>query len=367
MCSWGEAAAATVDLCLDATEPELTARLQLPSNQRSPVRLLTVRVAIALMCVVATTAVVWIEREGYNDSSDGEMSLLDCAYYATVTLSTTGYGDVTPYSDTARLTNIIFITPLRFLFLIVLVGTALETLTTRTRAEWRAQKWRRKVQDHTLLIGFGVKGRAAATAVIDAGTPPSRIVAITADVESATEARRMGLASVIGDGRREDVLLDAGIDRASQVIIATNSDDTSVLVTLAARRLSPPGTKIVSAARESTNAQILRDSGADGVIVTAEAAGRLLSLQLLSPSAGDLIEDLLDNSRGLEIVERGITPDELGVRPTDLEKKGHLVLAVIRDGNVTRFDEPGIRLLQRDDRVVVVRQRPDWQGLGPRA
>ena len=79
----------------------------------------------------------------------------------------------------------------------------------------------------------------------------------------------------------------------SQVIIATNSDDTSVLVALAARRLSPPGTKIVSAARESSNAQILRDSGADGVIVTAEAAGRLLSLQLLSPSAGDLMEEVL--------------------------------------------------------------------------
>jgi len=310
------------------------------------------------MCIVVTTAVVWLEREGYHDSADDEVSLLDAAYYSTVTLSTTGYGDVAPYSDMARLTNIFIITPLRFLFLIVLVGTALETLTVRTREEWRAQKWRSRVHDHTLVIGYGVKGRAAADAVIDAGTPPSSIVAITADIESATEARRKGLASVIGDARRDEVLLDAGVDRARQIIIATNSDDTSVLVALAAKRLRKPGAKIVSSVRESTNAQILRDSGADGVIVTAEAAGRLLSMQLLSPHAGDMMEDLLDSSRGLEMIERPITGDELGLSPLDLRKKGELVLSVVRGTTVTRFDQPGIRVLQRDDRIVVVRQRP---------
>ncbi len=37
-----------------------------------------------------------IERDGYNDSADGELSVLDALYYTTVTLSTTGYGDITP-------------------------------------------------------------------------------------------------------------------------------------------------------------------------------------------------------------------------------------------------------------------------------
>ncbi len=343
---------------------DLSTRLQLPKRTGSAVRLLTVRVGIALFCIVATTLTVWIERDGYNDNADGSISLLDAAYYATVTLSTTGYGDITPYSDVARATNILVITPLRFVFLIVLVGTALETLTQRTRNEWRANKWRRKVHDHTLVIGFGVKGRSAAQAVIDAGIPPDRIVVVAVDAESAAEARRMGLASVVGDARREDVLLDAGIDRANNVIVSTNSDDTSVLVTLTARRLAP-NAKIIAAARESTNAQILRDSGANGVIVTAEAAGRLQALQLLSPFAGDLVEDLLDPSRGLELVERPISAAELGVGPMELERGGELVLAVIRDGNVTRFDEGAVRVFQRDDRVVVVRQRPEWDGPAP--
>ena len=60
------------------------------------------------------------------------MSLWDAAYYATVTLSTTGYGDIVPITELARITNIFVITPLRFIFLIVLVGTTIEVLTRRT-------------------------------------------------------------------------------------------------------------------------------------------------------------------------------------------------------------------------------------------
>ena len=50
-------------------------------------------------------------------------------YYATVSLSTTGYGDITPVSPGARLVNILVVTPLRILFLLILIGTTLEALT----------------------------------------------------------------------------------------------------------------------------------------------------------------------------------------------------------------------------------------------
>ena len=65
----------------------------------------------------------------------GGVSLLDAAYYATVTLSTTGYGDITPVCDSSRLANVFVITPLRFLFLIVLViGITTQFLLRRREA-----------------------------------------------------------------------------------------------------------------------------------------------------------------------------------------------------------------------------------------
>jgi voltage-gated potassium channel len=107
--------------------------------------------------------------------------------------------------------------------------------------------------------------------------------------------------------------------------------------------------------RESQNAEILRQSGADTVIPTAESAGRLMGLSLLSPVAGDLMEDLLDSGRGLEVVEREITREELGRSPSDIDAGGQIVLAVIRGGVVHRFDQSNIRILEQGDHLVVIR------------
>ena len=121
------------------------------------------------------------------------LSWVDALYYAAVTLSTTGYGDITPVCESARLANVLIITPLRFLFLIVLVGTTIEVLTQRTREQVRSNRWRSNVNDHTVIIGYGVKGRAAARSLVDAGTSPSQIVVVATDRGTIDEATRDGL------------------------------------------------------------------------------------------------------------------------------------------------------------------------------
>ncbi|NHW88029.1 two pore domain potassium channel family protein, partial [Escherichia coli] len=76
---------------------------------------------------------VYLEREQYRDNNGDGLTLLDCFYYAVVSLSTTGYGDIVPMTQQARLVNIVFVTPARVLFLIILVGTTLEVLTEQYR------------------------------------------------------------------------------------------------------------------------------------------------------------------------------------------------------------------------------------------
>jgi voltage-gated potassium channel len=145
------------------------------------------------------------------------------------------------------------------------------------------------------------------------------------------------------------------------VIVATDEDDTSVLVTLTARRLARPSCTIVAAVRESQNAQILRQSGANNVIPTAESAGRLMGLSVLSNTAGEIMEDLLDSTRGLEVLEREITREELGLSPAQLDARGQIVLAVIRNGVAHRFDTDVIRQLENGDRLVVIQNSENGQ------
>ena len=105
--------------------------MRLPGGEPGPLRTILTRVAIALGLIVIVAILAYVGRDGYTDPDDGDVSLLDAFYYSTVSITTTGYGDVRPVSDSARLVTTLVVTPLRVLFLILLVGTTLEILAWR--------------------------------------------------------------------------------------------------------------------------------------------------------------------------------------------------------------------------------------------
>ena len=143
----------------------------------------------------------------------------------------------------------------------------------------------------------------------------------------------------------------AGVGRASQVIITTDRDDTNVLATLTVRQLNPDAF-IISSVREQENAPLMKQSGANSVITSSDAVGRLLGLSSLSPMLGSVMEDLLTYGEGLEVAERELLVSEVGMPPQSLPDQ---VIAVVRDEKVYRYFDPVVSLLARGDRLVVVR------------
>ncbi|MYT70122.1 potassium channel family protein [Streptomyces sp. cg28] len=334
-----------------ADERTTTYRVKLPRRVvERPLRQVARRVLMALTVLLATAMIVWADRSGYNDTSDGTVDLLDSFYYATVTLSTTGYGDIVPVSDFARLINIFVITPLRVLFLIILVGTTLEVLTERTREEWRLNRWRSTLRDHVVVVGFGTKGRSAVETVCATGLKPEQVVVVDPSGKAIEAATALGYAGVTGDATRSSVLLRAEVQRARKIIVATQRDDTAVLVTLTARQLNRAA-KIVACVREEENAPLLRQSGADAVITSASAAGRLLGLSVLSPHAGMVMEDLIQKGSGLDLVERTVTKPEVGLKPRDTDD---LVVSVVRGHRMLGYDDPAVGTLQLTDRLITI-------------
>lgn len=315
-----------------------------------PLRQVVRRLLMALFVLVLTVLIVYLDRGGYHDNAGGSMSLLDCVYYATVTLSTTGYGDVVPYSPSARLTNVLLVTPLRVLFLIILVGTTLEVLTERTREQYRQQRWRSTVRDHTVIVGYGTKGRSAARTLTGHGVPAQQIVVVDPDPKAVESAVAAGFAGVTGDATRNAVLLRAEIQRAKELIIAAQRDDTAVLVALTARQLSKR-INIVASVREEENAPLLRQSGANAVVTNSGAAGRLLGMSMLSPSAGEVMEELITYGSGLDLIERPVTKAEAGLDPREV---ADLVVVVKRGHRMLDHDNPEASPLQLTDRLIVI-------------
>jgi voltage-gated potassium channel len=141
------------------------------------------------------------------------------------------------------------------------------------------------------------------------------------------------------------------VQTASQVIITTDRDDATVLATLTVRQLNPSA-YIVAAVREQDNVPLVRQSGADSVVTSSDAVGRLLGLSSISPSLGEVLEDLLTAGHGLEVAERDLLVPEVGRSPQALPDQ---VIAVIRDEKVHRYYDPVVTQLARGDRLVVVR------------
>ena len=338
----------------DQTTPENTlGRVRLPAMHRSPWWELGRRVLAAVAILVFTVALVYFDRDGYIDNTDptGEVDFVDAMYYTTVTLSTTGYGDITPQDDGARLVNAFLITPLRIAFLVLLIGTTLEVLATQGRETIRIARWRRNMDEPVVVIGYGTKGRSAVDTLVNNGLPKESIVIVDPSSIALGEAHADGLAVVTGDATRREVLRRAGVSRARQVIITTDRDDSTVLATLNVRQLNPD-CHIVAAVRESDNVPLVRQSGADSVITSSDAVGRLLGLSSLSPTLGSVMEDLLTYGQGLEVAERDLLVPEVGKQPQSLPDQ---VIAVVRDGQVHRYFDPVVTQLARGDRLIVVR------------
>jgi voltage-gated potassium channel len=202
-----------------------------------------------------------------------------------------------------------------------------------------------------IVVGYGTKGRSAVETQISNGVERERIVVVDPSEAAQRDAHADDLAVVVGDATRRGVLRAAGVADADQVIITTDRDDSNVLATLTVRQLNP-NAYIVSAAREQENAPLMRQSGADSVITSSEAVGRLLGLSSRSPALGSVMEDLLTAGEGLEVAERDLLLSEVGTPPQSLPDQ---VIAVVRDEKVHRYFDPVVTQLARGDRLIVVR------------
>lgn len=207
------------------------------------------------------------------------------------------------------------------------------------------------MEDHVVVIGYGTKGRSAVDTLVNNGVDKEKLVIVDPSSTALGDAHAGGYAVVTGDASRREVLRRAGVDRARQVIITTPRDDTTVLATLTVRQLNPSA-YIVAAVREQDNVPLVRQSGADAVVTSSDAVGRLVGMSSLSPPLASVLEDLLTYGEGLEVAERELLVSEVGKAPQALPDQ---VIAVLRDGKVYRYYEPTVTQLARGDRLVVVR------------
>ncbi|OYN86541.1 potassium channel family protein [Parenemella sanctibonifatiensis] len=328
--------------------------VSLPYRPTAPLAELTRRGLMAFGLLLASTLLVWFDRAAYIDNTNGDgVGLVDALYYSTVTMTTTGYGDITPVAPHARLLNAVLITPMRVGFLVLLVGTTIEVLANQGRRILLDNRWRKRMRNHVVVVGYGTKGRSAISTLVMNDTDLSKVVVIDNRSSAVAEANRAGLAAIHGEANDRQTLRAAEISKARQVVITLDRDDTAILSTLTVRQLNPSA-HIAVAVREHVNVALVRQSGANAVVTSSDAVGRMLGLATVSPTVGAVIDDMLSSGAGLEVHQRQVAPEEVGLEPSEV--RGERVLAVVRHDSVRRFYDPTVGALRTGDEVVVIRR-----------
>jgi hypothetical protein len=118
--------------------------------------------------------------------------------------------------------------------------------------------------------------------------------------------------------------------------------------------------------RETENIPLIRQGGADQVVVSSATAGRLLGLSTSAPELVTVVEDLLTAATGIALTVRPVERHEVGRAPGDLAQP---VAAVVRAGQLLNFADPSVQQLQPGDKLVCIsdvdRRMDDPQVNGP--
>ncbi|MEM9086097.1 MAG: potassium channel family protein [Pseudomonadota bacterium] len=313
---------------------------------------LSLRLGAAFLLIGIVVFIHWLDRDGLVDSADGHVSLLDIFYFTMISITTTGFGDITPVSDTARFKEAVIVTPIRFLVFFIFVGTAYNFIIKRSWEKWRMARIQDTLEDHVVVLGFGVSGSQSVDELIQRGTDPEKIVVVDPSEERLAAAERLGVAVLAGDAARDDILKAVRIGTAASVLVSAGRDDTSILIVLTVRHLAPK-VPISVVVRATDNEFLARQAGANNVINPVRFTGLLLAGSAQGAHIADYLADLASVSGRVQLVERVVEEDECGGSITDL-KSGGRGLRIYRNGRAIGYWEEECQNLQKGDVVVEI-------------
>jgi voltage-gated potassium channel len=293
----------------------------------------------------------WLERDSLKDNYDNHVSFVDVIYFTMISATTTGFGDIVPVTEEARLFDAFVVTPIRIFFILILAGTAYTFVIRRVWSKWHMERLQRGLDDHIIVAGYGTSGAEAIDELIARGETAASIVVIDCDAEPLEQAEEIGCAVLQADATRDKTLEAVQIERARALIVACGSDDTSILVTLTARHLAPQ-LKITVTVNNRDNELLARKAGATTVVNPVSFAGLLLAGSAQGPTVTDYIADLASNAGRVRLREREVQDSECGQSLAGLTSG--LGVRVYRDGRPMGFWEEGARQLCPGDRIVEI-------------
>ena len=223
----------------------------------------------------------------------------DAFYMTLTTMTTVGYGEIHPLSQSGRVFNsflIFFGVGTIFIAIGAMTQTIIEREFGEAIGKRRHKRMIENLKDHYIICGYGRVGRGAAAELHHAGVP---FVVVDISPERVERAMLAGMLAVTADSTHDETLRQVGIDRARGLVAALATDADNLFVILSAKGLNPQIYVAARAAEESAEAK-MRRAGADAVFAPYSITGHRLAQSLLRPHVVQFL-DFTTKDIGMDI------------------------------------------------------------------
>ncbi len=312
-----------------------------------------------ILSLVSIVIVIFCGTSGYVLLE--KWSFLDALYMTITTITTVGYREVHELSGPGKVFTLVLI--------VFGVGTILYTLNNAARiviegeiqeifGRRKLEKKIKQLKNHYIVCGFGRMGRVIGKELKEKG---AEFVVIEKETMSP-DVLDADMLFVRGDATKDEVLREAGIERARGLISVLPTDAENLYVVLSARVLNPDMNIVARAGEEGSEQKLLR-AGADRVVSPYHIGGLRIAHTVLKPSVVDFIEFATRSGNiDLQMEEiyvregasiAGTTLDECGIG----RELGIIIVAIKRSGGDMRFNPTFRTTIKPGDVLIALGER----------
>src|SRR5512132_532831 len=285
-------------------------------------------------------------------------SLLDSLYAAAQTVTTVGYGDVTPATRNGRLFAMIF--------MLAGVGVVLYALTTTVHAivqselvatfgQRRQSRKMSKLRNHFIICGAGRVGSHLVRGLLGG---EETVIVIEKDPQKVAELLDLGVIVLVRDATLEESLREAGVEHARGLAACLPDDADNVYVVLTARDLNSGLHIVARAGEEQAETKLIR-AGANRVVAPTIIGGHRMAMALTKPAVDDFLGSITANHLELGFeqleVDSGSVLTGQKLSETNIRSELDIVVVSIRrsDGEIL-FNPSGEAMIHSGDILIAI-------------
>ena len=285
--------------------------------------------------------------------------ILDAIYMTVITITTVGFGEVRAVSPAGRVFTIALICMGMGIIAYTLGMVAQVMVEFQVRSILGRRKLGIKIKsikNHYILCGYGRIGRIILQE-LKASQIPLLVIDSNPDAKQGLE--QQDIPYIIDDATSEDVLMEAGIERAKGLISVVLSDADNLFITMTARGLNPELFILSRADEEQTHKKLLR-AGANRVVLPYLIGGQKMAQTITKPAVTDFLElTVSDKNIELEMGQvlvkdrsrlKGVTLADSGIR----QEMNVIIVAIRKENGEMAFNPSSKTRIEIGDTLIAL-------------